>query len=186
MPVVGAALTGVLSSGVTAVYLRETMPETFAGEQQFTPEQRHLAALLVAPARPFAPVDGGKAVDPTTLAGLATLGFVRSWTQTWRTPDKQSVDAFVLEFAEPAGALSYARGLGNAATLLTRPRPFAVDGVPGASGLLDTVADKDGNYASLVVMRNGSRAVLLVLATRSPAAGALDLAQRQWAALVAA
>ena len=189
VPVIGAALSGVLSSGLTAAYLRSTeKPETVAVDvpRDITPEQRHLAALLIAPAAPFTGTGPGKPVDTTTLAGLSTLGFVRGWTQKWRTPDKQTVDAFVLEFAEPAGADSYARGLGNAATLLTRPRAFSVTGVPGAGGVLDTVADKDGNFASLVVMRKGVRAVLLVLATRSPAAGALELAQRQWAALSAA
>jgi hypothetical protein len=189
VPVVAAALTGVLSSGVTAVYLRSTEPETVAIDvpREVTPEQRHLAALLVAPAAPYTLTGPGKPVDTNVLGGgLDALGFVRGWTQSWRTPDKQTVDSFVLEFADPAGADAYARGIGNAATLLTRPRPFSVTGVPGGSGLLDTVADKDGNYAGLVVMRDGVRAVLLVLATKSPGAGALDLAQRQWAALSAA
>lgn len=188
VPVIGAALTGVLSSGVTALYLRSTFPDVLAieGDQQLTSEQRHLAALLVAPAKPFAIAGPGKPVDARVLGeGLDALEFQRGWTQTWRTPDKQKVDAFALEFRDETGARSYARGIGNSATLLTQPRPFEVPDVPGSIAIVDAVPDRDGNYAALAVLHQGSRAVFLVFATKQPGAGVADLVQRQWRALLA-
>jgi hypothetical protein len=192
VPVIGAAISAVLSSGLTAAYLRSTFPDVLAvdGELQLTPEQRHLAALLVAPGEPFVPDGAGKPVDGSVsgFEGLAALGFTRGWTRTWTAPDEQRVDAFLLEFADAAGARSYAGGLGQAGTLLARPRPFTVAGVPGGSGLADEVPDRAGHYTQLVVLTDGPRAVLVVFASRSAAPGAtiLDLAQRQYAALVAA
>lgn len=186
VPVVGAALTGVLSSGVTALYLRSTMPETFAmpGEQQLAPEQRHLAAFLVAPAGGFRPVQG-RAYDPGADAGLGALGFTRGWIREWKGRANEHVTASILEFAEPAGAQSYAARFGRTAALLTRPRAFTVDGVPGASGLADTVAASDGMHTVLVQLQEGTRAVLLLLVLRSPDPGppVVDYVQRQWAAL---
>lgn len=187
VPVVAAALTGVLSSGVTALYLRSTMPDVLAidPDKQITPEQRHLAALLVAPAAPFTAAGEGKPVDDATLQNADVLGFQRGWTRTWQAPGRQRVEAFVLEFGDANGALTYARGLGRAAPLLTRPEPFTVTGVPGSSGLTDTVADKDGNYTAIVVVNEGRRVALLVFATRSatPGSAIVDLARRQWMAL---
>jgi hypothetical protein len=190
-PVVGAALSAVLSSGVTAAYLRGTAPDTVAvhGDLQKTPEQRHLAALLVAPGEPFRAVDAGRPVDVQGLGskGLDALGFQRGWMRTWRTPDKETVDSFVLQFGSSAGALAYAQGIGRAATLLVRPEPFTVAGVPASSGLADTVKDSAGHYAQVVVLHRGVTAVLLVFATKSatPGDAVVGLAQRQWAALVA-
>ena len=190
-PLVGAALSAVLSSGATAAYLRAREPDVVAvrGDLQTTPEQRHLAALLVAPGEPYRAVSDGSAVDAAALNadGLTALGFTRGWTRTWRAPDKQRVDAFVLEFGDESGARSYARGIGGAARLLVKPEPFAIPEVPGSSGLADTVKDRDGHYAQLVVMQRGTRAVLLVFATDTAAPGpvVLGVARRQWAALAA-
>lgn len=186
---VGMALSAVLSSGVTAAYLRLTAPDTVAlrGDLLQTPEQRHLAALLVAPGEPFRPESDGGPVDAAALRadGLESLGFRRGWTRAWVAPDGQRVDAFVLEFAGPDGATGYARGIGRAATLLADPEPFTVAGVPTASGLADTVADANGRYAQVVVLHRGPWAALLVLQTVSaePGEPIRALTQRQWAAL---
>lgn len=186
---VAMALSAVLSSGVTAAYLRATQPDVVAVRAPLvvTPEQRVLASMLVAPGAPYRPIDNGAAVDAAALDadGLAALGFRRGWSRTWRTPEKERVDSFVLEFASDAGARSYAQGIGRVARLLVRPEPFTVTGVPGGSGLADTVKDREGHYAQVVVMHRGARAVLLVFANDSarPGADVLTLAQRQWAAL---
>lgn len=188
-PFVGAALAAVLSSGLTAAYLRATAPDTLAvrGDLILTPEQRHLAALLVAPSEPYRPVSGGAEVDAAALGadGLTSLGFRRGWTRAWTAPDERRIDAFLLEFGDEGGALSYARGIGRATRLLVDPRPFAVPGVPGGSGLVDTVRDRDGHYAQVVAMSRGRRAALLVWATTTatPDAEVVAWAQRQWAAL---
>jgi hypothetical protein len=187
---VAVALSAVLSSGVTAAYLRATMPDVLAVRTglDVTPEQRHLAALLVAPGEPYAVAAGGP-VDAKQLGpdGLAALGFRRGWTQTWRAPEQQRVDAFLLEFDAERGARAYAQRIGQAARLMTDPKPFTVTGVPGSSGLASAVKDKDGNYAQVVALHRGSRAVLLVFATKQavPGSEVVGLAQRQWAALAA-
>lgn len=189
VPVLAAAIAGVLSSGVTAAYLLSTRPDTVAlpGDLLTAPEYRHVAALLVAPAEPFRPVSVGAPVDPEALRaeGLASLGFRRGWTRAWRGPGGERVDSFVLEFGDPGGAAAYARGVGRAARLLERPRPFTVPGVPGSSGLADTVRDREGRYAQLVALHRGRWAALLVFATddADPGAEVVGLAQRQWAAL---
>lgn len=188
-PLVGAALAAVLSSGLTAAYLRATMPETVAidPDPDVADEQRHLAALLVALSAPFAAVSAGGPVDAQALRaqGLEALGFTRGWTRTWRAPDERKVDSFVLEFADAGGARSYAQGIGRVATLLVEPRAFAVEGVPGASGLADEVADSDGHHTQVVVLARGKRAVLLVVAAASaaPDPAVVDLARRQYEAL---
>lgn len=188
---VTAALSAVLSSGITAAYLRADEPDVIAVNPPLvvTPEQRTLASILVAPAAPYRPVGDGAAVDAKALGadGLTSLGFRRGWSRTWRTADKDRVDSFVLEFAAESGARSYAQGIGRIAQLLVEPEPFTVTGVPGSSGLADTVKDRDGQYAQVVVMQRGARAVLLVFANDSakPGSDVLSLAQRQWAALSA-
>ncbi|HVF05329.1 MAG TPA: hypothetical protein VNA20_10840 [Frankiaceae bacterium] len=189
VPVLGALIAAVLSSGVTAAYFLSTMPDTVAlpGDLLVTPEYRHVAALLVAPAEPFRPVSAGAPVDRKALGAerLAALGFRRGWMRTWRAPGAERVDSFVLEFGDEPGAAAYARGIGRAARLLERPRPFTVTGVPGSSGLADTVRDREGKYAQLVALHRGRWAVLLVFATNAadPGTEVLGLAQRQWAAL---
>lgn len=188
---VAVALSGVLSSGLTAAYLRATAPDTLAlrGDLLLTPEQRHLAALLAEPAAPFAAAGAGRAVDATALGadGLASLGFRRGWTRTWQAPSGERLDAFVLEFADARGAAAYGGNAGRAARLLARPVPFAVAGLPAATGLADRVADADGRYLQLVALHRGPWAALLVLATaeREPGATIVGLAQRQWARLAA-
>lgn len=188
-PFVGAALAAVLSSGLTAAYLRATLPDVVAVDPrpEVVPEQRHLAALLVAPGEPFVAVSAGAPVDAKALAsqGLEALGFTRGWTRTWRAPDERKLDAFLLEFADPSGALGYARGAGRVASLLVEPQAFAVDGVPGGSGLADRVADANGHHTQVVILARGSRAVLLVAAVpaAAPDPALVALAQRQYAAL---
>jgi hypothetical protein len=190
LPVVACALTGTLSSGVTALVLRERMPDVFAARAPFqtAAEQRDLAALLVDPGPPFRADSVGAPVDVTALrgstTGLQSLGFRRGWVRTWRTSSDR-VDAFVLEFAAESGAAGYAGGIGRAANLLIKPVPFVVEGVPGASGLADTVKDRSGHYAQLVVLHRGPRAVLLVFtnAVQVPPPTVLDLARRQYDAL---
>lgn len=187
---VSVALSAVLSSGLTAAYLRSERPDIVSvdDELQVTPEQRHLAALLVAPGKPYQGV-ASLPVGPEQLGddGLAALGFVRGWNESWRAPDAQRVDAFMLEFDAERGARSYTQGIGRAARLLVRPEPFTVAGVPGSSGLADTVSDRDGHYLQVVAMHRGPRAVLLIFTTkrREPANVVADVAQRQWAALAA-
>ena len=148
-----------------------------------TPEQRDLAALLVAPGTPYAAADRGAPVP--AAEGLTSLGFVRGWRRTWRTPSAESVDMVLLEFDSPDGALGYARGIGGAARLLVKPTPFTVDGVPGGSGLADTVKDRGGHYAQVVVLHRGVRAALLLFesAASSPGPEVAALAQRQYDAL---
>lgn len=190
VPVLACALTGTLSSGVTALVVRERFPEVFAANAPFATaeEQRDLAALLVDPGPPFHADSVGAPVDVTALrgstAGLQSLGFRRGWVRTWRSSGGR-LDAFVLEFTAATGATGYASGIGRAANLLINPVPFAVDGVPGASGLADTVKDRSGHYAQLVVLHRGARAVLLVFTNGAPAPPptVLDLARRQYDAL---
>ncbi|HEU0131128.1 MAG TPA: hypothetical protein VFQ85_09080 [Mycobacteriales bacterium] len=195
VPVLSALIAATLSSGATAAYLRATQPEVLSVRTPFqtTPEQRHLALLLVAPGAPYAPAGRGSPVDVAALGrgqsaeGMATLGFRRGWAQAWTSPRKERVDAFLLEFADATGATGYARGIGHAASLLIKPEPFVVPGVPEASGLADTVRDRNGMYAQVVVLHRGARAVLLVFtdASARPPAAAVTLAQRQYAALAA-
>jgi hypothetical protein len=190
VPFVGAALAAVLSSGLTAVYLHARYPDVVSVRTppQVAPDLVHLAALLVDPGAPFRPVDGGRPVDLAAAGasrdGLVSLGFTRGWSRSWVTSDAR-VDAFVFEFSSGNGAAGYAGGIGRAARLLIKPEPFAVPGVPGASGLADTVRDRNGRYAQLVVLHRDTRAVLLVLSDRTPARGTTlaDLARRQYDAL---
>jgi hypothetical protein len=192
VPALTAAVAAVLSSGVTAVYLHETAPELFAAHAPLdvAPELRDLAGLLVAPERPYYALDDGKPVDlasqGASAAGLASLGFRRGWTRAWGAR-KNRVDTFVMEFSSPTGAAAYARGIGRAAKLLLKPAPFAVAGLPDASGLRDTVKDRDGRYAQVIVMFRGQRTALLVFSdeTSQPPAELLALAQRQYDALAA-
>ncbi len=185
VPVVGAALSAVLSSGVTAVWLRSREPETFAQRGSFdvAPEQRAVAALLVAPGGAYVAASAGEPV--AAVAGLTALGFTRGWSRSWRTPKDNRVDVVVLEFATERGAVDYARGIGRTARLLVKPQPFTVTGVPGSSGLTDTVRDRDGHYARVVVLYRGTRAALLVFTddVSMPGAEVVALARRQYAAL---
>jgi hypothetical protein len=192
VPVLGAAIAAVLSSGVTAVYLHETAPELFAAKAplQVAPELRDLAGLLVAPERPYRALNAGTVVDlasqGASAQGLASLGFRRGWTQAWGVR-KNRVDTFVMEFTSPTGAAAYAHGIGRAAKLLLKPAPFTVTGVPDASGLRDTVRDRDGRYAQVIVLFHGSRAALLVFSdvTPQPPAELVALARAQYEALAA-
>jgi hypothetical protein len=185
VPVLAAMVSALLSSGVTAVFLRHREPETVAQRPPLavTPEQRDLAAMLVDPGAPYVPANAGEPVD--AAEGLTALGFTRGWRRTWRTPSSETVDAVLLEFASGDGALGYARGIGRAAQLLPKPRPFVVEGVPGGSGLADTVRDSGGHFAQVVVLHRGVRAVLLLFAsaTSSPGPAVAALAQRQYEAL---
>jgi hypothetical protein len=186
VPVLACALTGVLSSGVTAVVMRAREPHGMlvAGELLTTPEQRDLVTLLVAPGPSFRAESPGSPVDAHTTTGLASLGFRRGWVRTWRSGGDR-VDSFVLEFEQPTGAEGYAGGIGRAATMLIKPVPFTVAGVPGASGLADTMKDRSGHYAQVVVLHRGARAVLLVFTNDSPTPPptVADLARREWDAL---
>ena len=184
VPVVGAALSAVLSSAVTVLVLHATAPELFAIDAPLatTPERRHLAELIVAPGAPYVAVSAGREVPGDGLAGL---GFRRGWTRTWRAPTRERVESYVLEFADARGASGYTRGAGRAAGLLLKPVPFVVTGVPDCIGLADTVKDRSGFYAQVVVMHRGPRAALLVLSdsSASPGAEVLALARRQYDAL---
>ena len=183
---VAVALSGVLSSGLTAAYLRATEPETTAidGDMHVTPEQRHLAAMLVAPGLPFTRGSGGEPLTATDL-GTTPLGFQSGWQEAFRSRDEQQVTTFLLRFDGPAAARSYAQGAGRIAAAMTSPEPFLVSGVPGASGLADTTKDSDGHYLQAVVLHRGTHAALLLFTTEQARPGSLvaDLAQRQWAAL---
>lgn len=185
VPVLAAAISALLSSGLTAVFVRVREPDVVAQRPPFlvTPEQRDLATLLVAPGPPYVTAEPGESVPAAD--SLTALGFLRGWRRTWRTASAESVDTVLLEFATADGALGYARGIGRAATLLVRPKPFAVDGVPGGSGLADTVKDSGGHYAQVVVLHRGVRAALLLFesAAPDPGPGVADLAQRQYDAL---
>lgn len=179
---VAAALSAVLSSGVTAVFLRLREPETLAISPpvELTVEQRALVELLVDPGARFVPAGVGAAVP--TSASLRDLGYVRGWTRTFHA-GRQQLDAVVLEFALENGAESYARGIAGATPLLSKPEPFAV-GVPGASGVVDTVRANDGRYLHLVALHRGARAAVLVFKDESRSgADLLALAQRQYDAL---
>jgi hypothetical protein len=137
---------------------------------------------MAEPAPPYAAVSPGHDVPSTGLAGL---GFRRGWTRAWQAPSKERVEAYVLEFAEPRGAATYAQGSGRAAALMVEPVPFVVTGVPDCVGLMDRVKDRAGMYARVVVMHRDARAALLVFSGASPTPGpeVLALAQRQYAAL---
>ncbi|HEX8001803.1 MAG TPA: hypothetical protein VF519_03820 [Mycobacteriales bacterium] len=183
VPAVAAALSGVLCSGVTAAFLRSRMPETVAieGPVQLSVEQRALVELLVDPGPRFVAESVGVAVPAS--AGLRDLGYRRGWTRRFAA-GRQQLDAFVLEFASDGGALGYARGIGGATRLLAAPEPFALPGVPGASGLVDTVPSTDGRYVHLVALARGPRAALLVFRdTSRNGADLLALARRQYDAL---
>ena len=183
VPALAAALSAVLSSGLTAAFLRVREPESFAISPpvELTVEQRALVDLLVDPGSRFVAASVGAAVPATD--SLRTLGYVRGWSRTFHA-GRQQLDAFVLEFAGESGAEGYARGIGGAARLLASPEPFAV-GVPGASGLVDTVKANDGRFLHLVALHRGSRAALLVFRDESRSgADLLALAQRQYDALV--
>ncbi|HEV2890245.1 MAG TPA: hypothetical protein VGX28_07685 [Frankiaceae bacterium] len=179
---VAAALSAVLSSGVTTVFLRLRAPETVAISPpvELTVEQRALVELLVDPGARFVPANVGTAVPASE--SLRSLGYVRGWTRTF-SAERQQLDAFVLEFASESGARGYARGIGGAARLLSRPEPFALP-VPNASGLVDAVRADDGRYLHLVALYRGARAALLVFRDESRSgADLLALAQRQYDAL---
>jgi hypothetical protein len=181
---VAAALSGVLCSGVTAAVMRANEPETVAirGPVQLTVEQRSLVELLVDPGQRFQSASVGAPVPAS--GNLPSLGYVRGWTRTF-TADRQQLDAFVLEFSSESGAEAYARGIGGAARLLADPMPFAVTGVPGASGLADTRKASDGRYLNLVSLHRGARAALLVFRDETQGAGGdlVALARRQYDAL---
>lgn len=185
VPVLAALISALLSSGLTTVWLRTRDADTVAVRPPFqvAPEYRAIAALLVAPGPPYVPVDAGTPVQ--VVAGLTALGFTRGWQQSWRAATREHVDGVVLEFRDDTGATGYASGIGRAASLLAKPRPFTVAGVPGSSGLADTVRDKDGFYAYVVVMHRGARAALLFFTAASPdpAYVVAALAQREYAAL---
>jgi hypothetical protein len=187
VPVLACAISALLSSGLTAVVLRHREPGTVAQRPPLTvtPEQRDLATLLVTPGPPYVAVNAGEVVPPSQ--GLTTLGLTRGWRRQFRTPSADRIDVIVLEFASASGARGYAQGIGRAAQLLVKPRPFTVSGVPGGSALADTVRDRDGKYAQVVVMHRGVRAALLVFAVSSATPGpeVAALAQRQYAALPA-
>lgn len=184
VPVIGAALSAVLSSGVTVLVLHRTAPELFAIDPglELTPEQRHLAELLAEPAPPYAALSPGRDV---TNEGLDGLGFRRGWTRAWQAPSTERVESYVLEFADPRGARTYVQGTGRAAALLIEPVPFVVTGVPDCVGLADRVKDRSGRYAQVVVMHRDARAALLVFSglSATPGPEVLALAQRQYAAL---
>jgi hypothetical protein len=71
---VAVALSAVLSSGLTAAYLRSTMPETAAldGDPVVAPEVRHLAALLAPPGGGFRPTRSGVVAAPGQPATATT------------------------------------------------------------------------------------------------------------------
>jgi len=182
VPGIAVALSAVLSSGATAAFLRSREPDVIAVRVplQVSEEQRALVDLLVDPGARFVAASEGVPVQPT--ADLTTLGYVRGWTRTFNA-GRQQLDAFVLEFATDEGALGYARGIGRATRLLSKPEPFAID-VPGASGLADTVKSADGRYLRLVSLSRGPHAALLVFRDEdTSAADLLALAQRQYDAL---
>jgi hypothetical protein len=182
VPVIGALVVAVLSSGVTTLYLHHRFPAVvaLAGTPQVAPELRHVAELLVDPGGPFVATSGGR---PFALPRNG-LGYVRGWTRTWRAPDA-TLDAYVLEFSAERGAAGYAAGIGRVAGLLTKPVPFEVTGVPRASGLTDTSPDRSGRYASVVAVYRGRRAVLLLWSSAAPGPRPelVDLAAREYAAL---
>jgi hypothetical protein len=187
--VLAALIAALLSSGLTVVYLHATAPELFAADAplETAPELRDLAALLVPPDGLAATGPGRTmAVNGNPESGLAALGFTRGWSRAWAATDRR-VDAYVLEFRDESGALAYARGAGRAARLLIKPVPFTVPDVPGATGLADTVRDRSGRYAQVVVLHRGRRAVLLVFSDRAPMPGTAVYAQvkRQYDALAA-
>lgn len=186
VPVLGALVVAVLSSGLTAVYLHARFPEVFpiAGPPQVAPEQVHLAELLVDPGAPFRAVSSGAAFQSgQAQERFAALGFRRGWTRTWEAPGAR-LDAFVLEFADARGADAYAGGIGRTATAFRAPAPFTVSGIPGVSGLADTQPDGTGSYAHVLAFARGDRAVLLSLTSKDPGGGALaDVARREYEAL---
>jgi hypothetical protein len=193
VPVLSAAVSAVLSSGLTAAYVRATLPDVIATRVPFTTVKEHadVAALLVAPGPPYRPLSGGEPVDlaaqGASVEVLASIGYTRGWTRAWSGAGGERVDAYVLEFSGESGATAYARGIGRAATLLIKPVPFSVSGVPDGSGLADTVRDKSGRYAQVVALHRGRWAALLVFSAkeRTPQASVVALAQRQYAALSA-
>jgi hypothetical protein len=187
VPVIGALVAAVLSSGLTAVYLHGRFPEIFplATPPVVAPEQVHLAELLVEPGPPFRPVSSGTPFQSGQAAQrFAALGLTRGWTRTWDAPDAR-LDAYLLEFADARGAAGYAGGIGRVAGAFLKPAAFRVPGVPGASGLADTVADRGGRYAQAVAFARANRAVLLTLSTTDATPGGLlvEIAQREYAAL---
>lgn len=183
VPALAAALSAILSSGLTAAFLRSRVPETVAIHPpvEMTVEQRALVDLLVDPGPRYTAASIGAAVPAS--GDLGSLGYVRGWTRTF-TAGRQQLEAFVLEFGSEAGAAGYARGIGGATRLMSAPRPFSVS-VPGANGVADTVAAADGRYLQLVSLHRGPRAALLVFRdeSASPGGDLLALAQRQYDAL---
>ena len=183
VPALAAALSAVLSSGLTAAFLRVRSPETVAIRPpvELTVEQRALVELLVDPGPRYVSASVGAVVPVTDT--LRSLGYVRGWTRTFDA-GRQRLEAFVLEFGSETGAAGYARGIGGATRLMASPRPFTV-GVPGASGVADTVKASDGRYLQLVALHRGTRAALLVFRDESatPGGDLLALAQRQYDAL---
>jgi hypothetical protein len=186
---VAAALSAVLSSGLTAAYLRSTMPATVPvnGAPLVTPETRPLATRLAEPAAPYRPRSAGGPLDITTIDRTTTppAGFVRAWQRSWASTDEQ-VTTFLVEFAGEAQARSYAQGgTGRLAVLFDSPVPFVIDGVPGASGVSDTEPDADGHFGQAVVIHRDRFTALLVFVTNAARPGNVvaDLSRRQWAAL---
>jgi hypothetical protein len=190
VPALAAALSAVLSSGVTAAFLRSRFPDVLATRAPFeyVPERADVAALLVAPPAPYRPAGPGHAVDlgaqGLSADQLAAAGFRRGWTRAWRAGGER-VDGYVFEFADERGATAYADAIGRAARLLIEPVPFLVPGVPDATGLADRVRDRNGRYALVVALHRGRWAALIVVAATASAPGpeVTTLAQRQYAAL---
>jgi hypothetical protein len=182
--VVGAALSGVLCSGVTAAAIRLSEPEVYSIRPplELTVEQRTLVELLADPGAGFRAASNGAALPASE--NLTALGYLRGWTRRFDAGRTQ-LDAFVLEFATESGARAYAGGIGGATRLLADPAPFAVSGVPGANGLTDTRRTSDGRYLHLVALHRGARAALLVLRDEAsvPGPDLLALAKRQYDAL---
>ena len=178
---VGAALSGVLCSGVTAAAIRLAEPDVISIRPplELTVEQRALVELLADPGAGYRAASLGSALPASE--NLTRLGYVRGWTRRFDAGRTQ-LDAFVLEFATESGARAYAGNLGRATRMLADPVPFAVSGVPGASGLTDTRRASDGRYLHLVALYRGSRAALLLVRRVEPAPGPdlLALAQRQY------
>jgi hypothetical protein len=183
VPGIAVALSAVLSSGATAAFLRSREPDVVAvrAPLQISEEQRALVDLLVDPGPRFVAASAGVPVE--TTGDLTKLGYVRGWSRTFNA-GRQQLDAIVLEFATEEGALGYAHGIGGATRLLAKPEPFALDGIPGASGLVDTEKAADGRYLRLVSLYRGAHAALLVFRDEDDsAADLLALAQRQYDAL---
>lgn len=179
VPLVAAALSAVLSSGLTAAYLRSTMPDTVPveGAPVVTPETRPLASRLAEPAAPY------RATSPGSTLDLGSVeGFARGWQRVWARGDEQ-LTSYVMEFGGTAQARSYAQGgTGRLAARFTSPEPFLIEGMPGVSGLSDTVRDSNGHYLHAVVMHRERFVALLLLVSDAARPGNVvgDVVHRQW------